>query len=81
MASTYAVRRRLLVSLHRPFIDRMKARMMHESVAIDALVLAGGDEERVHEALDYVGVNRNIVVSDRDCTRMLARLRQLGGRL
>lgn len=81
MSSVYAVRRRLTESLHRAFIDEMRRREMPESVAIDALMLANGDERLVHAALDFVGAGRSAFLDAVDCTRILDHLRRDGRQL
>jgi hypothetical protein len=79
--SVHAVRRRLTESLHRPFIDRMKAREMPQSVTVDALLLTNGNEQAVVAALDYIGVWNETCVGTVDCTRLLNHLRKGGKQL
>jgi len=77
--NVHAVRRRLTASLHRPFLDTMVARHMPQAVALDALLLADGNEQAVLDALDFLGVWGNVLVGTVDCTRLLNHLRR-GGR-
>lgn len=62
--NVHAVRRRLTASLHRQFIDTMAAREMPQAVTLDALLLTNGD------ALDFLGVWRQVCVGTVDCTRL-----------
>ena len=81
IANTHAVRRRLTESLHRQFITTMVAREMPYGVALDALLLVDGNEQAVHDALDYLGIGHNVVVCSVDCIRLLTHLRRGGKQL
>lgn len=81
MTTTHIVRRRLTASLHRPFIDDMARREMPAAVALDALLLADGNEQVVHDALDFLGIGQRVVVGTVDCTRLLNHLRRGGKQL
>lgn len=79
MTSAYAVRRRLTVSLHRPFIDELSVRM-RQDVVIEALMLADGDEAVVRAAIDRFNVFDKLPLQERDLTRVLDYLRRGGAR-
>ena len=78
--SVHAVRRRLIESQHRLFIEQYAVRM-RRTVVVEALVLAGGDEAAVSAAIDYIGILQKLPLRETDYTRLLAYLRRDGAQL
>lgn len=80
--SVHDVRRRLTISLHRPFIDEMARRDVSEAVAVDALMLCDGNEQAVRDAMSFVGITPDQwIIGTDQCTRLLNHLRREGRQL